>query len=106
MKAIADVRAEQLTPYVDNVKNEPLIKTMPKKGSIKKEESNAGLGYKELTLSNGVKVVLKQTDYKKDQVMLTAEGFGGSSLYGEADYSNIKLFDDAIEAWRRHWPER
>lgn len=98
MKAIADVRAEQLTPYVDNVKNEPLIKTMPKKGSIKKEESNAGLGYKELTLSNGVKVVLKQTDYKKDQVMLTAEGFGGSSLYGEADYSNIKLFDDAIEA--------
>ena len=54
--------------------------------------------YKELTLSNGAKVILKQTDLKKDQVILSGEGFGGSSLYGEADFANIKMFDDVIEA--------
>lgn len=98
LKAIAGVRAETLEPYVDNVKDEPLITTMPKKGTIKSEKANEKFGYKELVLSNGVKVVLKQTDFKKDQVLLSMEGFGGSSLYGEADYANLKAFDDVIEA--------
>ena len=33
---------------------------------------------------------------KKDQVILSAEGFGGSSLYGEKDFVNLKVFDDVI----------
>ena len=98
LKAIAGVRTETLEPYVDNVKDEPLITVMPKKGSIKSETVNDLFGYKELTLSNGVKVILKQTDYKKDQVLLSMEGYGGSSLYGEADFTNIKVFNDVIEA--------
>jgi len=97
-EAMAAVQAEKLTPYVDNVKDEPLIKQLPAKGSIAGEKADTLLGYKELTLSNGAKVILKHTDYKKDQVLLQAEGLGGSSLYGQADYPNIKLFDDAIAA--------
>ena len=98
LKAIGDARAQQIEAYVDNVKDEPLMTTMPQKGSIVKESTNDLFGYQELTLSNGVTVILKQTDLKKDQVLLTAEGFGGSSLYGEQDYANVKMFDDAIEA--------
>jgi zinc protease len=98
LKAVSDARAEQITAYVDNVKNEPLIATMPKAGKIVKETAGKKFDYKELTLSNGAKVILKQTDLKKDQVILASEGFGGSSLYGEKDYANIKMFDEAIEA--------
>ena len=97
-KAIAAARAAQIEAYVDNVKDEPLMTTMPKKGSIKKEKKNDKFGYTELELSNGVKVVLKKTDLKKDQVILRGEGFGGSALYGEKDFANIKMFDDVIEA--------
>jgi zinc protease len=97
-KAVDEARAEQLTAYVDNVKDEPLLKELPKAGKIVKEVAGKKFDYKELTLSNGATVILKQTDLKKDQVILTAEGFGGSSLYGEKDFANIKLFDDAIEA--------
>ena len=97
-KAIAAARAAQIEAYVDNVKDEPLMTTMPKKGSIKKETKNNKFGYTELELSNGVKVVLKKTDLKKDQVILRGEGFGGSALYGEKDFANIKMFDDVIEA--------
>ena len=97
-KAIAAARAAQIEAYVDNVKDEPLMTTMPKKGSIKKETKNDKFGYTELELSNGVKVVLKKTDLKKDQVILRGEGFGGSALYGEKDFANIKMFDDVIEA--------
>ena len=97
-KAIDEARAAQIEAYVDNVKNEPLITTMPKAGKIQKEVAGKKFDYKELTLSNGAKVILKQTDLKKDQVILSGEGFGGSSLYGEADFANIKMFDDVIEA--------
>ncbi|WP_081832005.1 pitrilysin family protein [Prevotella sp. P6B1] len=97
-KAIATARAAQIEAYVDNVKDEPLMTTLPKKGTIKKETKNDLFGYTELTLSNGVKVVLKKTDLKKDQVILRGEGFGGSALYGEKDFANIKIFDDVIDA--------
>ena len=97
-KAIDEARAEKIEPYVDNVKNEPLIAEKPKAGKIVKEVAGKKFDYKELKLSNGATVVLKQTDLKKDQVILAAEGFGGSSLYGESDFANIKMFDDVIEA--------
>ena len=97
-KAIAEARAAQIEAYVDNVKDEPLLTVLPKAGKIKKEVKNDLFGYTELTLSNGATVVLKQTDLKKDQVILRGEGFGGSALYGEKDFANIKMFDDAVEA--------
>ncbi len=96
--AIAAARSAQIEAYVDNVKDEPLMTTLPKPGKISKETKNDLFGYTELTLSNGVTVVLKQTDLKKDQVILSGEGFGGSALYGEKDFANIKMFDDVIEA--------
>ena len=97
-QAIADGRSTQIEAYVDNVKEEPLMTIMPKPGRIKKETKNTKFGYTELKLSNGVKVVLKQTDLKKDQVLLHGEGFGGSGLYGDEDIPNIKMFGDVIEA--------
>ena len=97
-KAIDEARATQVEAYVDNVKNEPLIANLPKSGKITKELSGLKFDSNELTLSNGVKVILKKTDLKKDQVILYGEGFGGSSLYGEQDFANIKMFDDVIEA--------
>jgi zinc protease len=94
--AVKAAREAQIEAYVDNVKNEPLIKELPKAGTIKKETRNEKLGYTSLQLSNGVKVNLKQTDYKKDQVLLSGTGGGGSSLYGEPDYVNLKTFNDVI----------
>ena len=97
-QAVAEARAQKLEAYVDNVKNEPLITTLPKAGKIVKEVAGKKFDYKELKLSNGATVLLKQTDLKKDQVIITSEGFGGSSMYGEQDFANIKFFYDAIEA--------
>ena len=108
LAAIKEAKGGQLTAWVDNVKDEPLMTTLPKPGKIVKEvktdkfvtETTDGTknGYSELTLSNGVKVVLKHTDLKKDQVILSGEGWGGSALYGEKDFVNIKMFNDVVEA--------
>ena len=96
--AVKDARSAQLAAYVDNVKDEPLMTTMPKAGTIKKEVKNDALGYTTLTLSNGATVVLKKTDYKKDQVLLSGRGTGGSTLYGAKNFANLQLFDDVIGA--------
>ena len=96
--AIAAARSAKIEAYIDNVKDEPLMTTLPKAGKIKKETKDNKFGYSELVLSNGVKVVLKKSDLKKDQVILNGEGYGGSALYGEKDFANIKIFDDVIDA--------
>lgn len=96
LNAIKGARAEKLNAYVDNVKDEPLITHKPTPGKIIKEVRNDKFGYTTLTLSNGARVLLKQTDFKKDQVLLSGKGEGGSSLYGPKDYVNANVFDDVI----------
>ena len=94
--AVEGVRAETLTAWVDNVKEEPLISEMPAKGQIVKESENTTLGYKELTLSNGAKVILKKTDFKDDQVLFQGEAKGGMSLFGKEDNMNLQLIETAM----------
>ncbi len=96
LNAIKAGRAENITAYVDNVKSEPLITQKPKAGTIKKEEKNDRFGYTKLYLSNGVSVILKKTDYKKDQVIMTGTGGMGECAYGKNDFANLKAFDDVI----------
>ena len=94
--AIATAAATPIEAYVDNVKNEPLIAKLPKPGKIVKETKNNVLGFTELTLSNGVKVILKQTDFKADEIKMFADSKGGSSLYDEKDWANTELFDAVL----------
>ena len=92
LAALQKVRAEELTPYVDNVKNEPLMSELPKAGKIKKE-SDYKYGFKKLDLSNGATVYLKKTDYKADEVILEAMAKGGKPMLDAKDFSNMKLLD-------------
>lgn len=98
-QALAEARQAKLTAYVDNVKQEPLMTTLPKKGSVVSTKENKQLGYKEYTLSNGAKVLFKKTDFKADEVAMTAESEGGASLYGKADYVNCNLLNDISETY-------
>ena len=95
--AIAAARAEQIEAYVDNVKDEPLVDASKiKKGKIVKESENKQFGYKELKLSNGATVILKKTDFKDDEIQMQAFAKGGKSMFGPADYTNLKVFDQVI----------
>ena len=97
MAAVNAAEKAEITPYVDNVKDEPLIANLPKAGKIVKESYNETLGFKDLELSNGARVLLKPTDFKKDEIFMMAQQRGGSSLYGESDWANTELFDAAIQ---------
>ena len=78
---VKQVRSEKLEAYVDNVKQEPLMAQLPKPGKIKKTVENKQLGYKQLTLSNGAKVVLKKTDYKDNEIRVAGSANVGYSAF-------------------------
>ena len=76
------------TPYEDKVSDEPLLAKKLSPTPIVSEKKIDGVGITELVLANGVKVVLKPTDYKNDEVRMSASSEGGSSLYSDKDYMN------------------
>ena len=49
------------------------------------------IGATVLTLSNGVEVWLKPTDFKNDQILFSSYAPGGMSLATEADYKSASL---------------
>lgn len=95
-KAYETARKENVEAYVDNVKQEPLISVMPKAGKIVSEKDYGKFGCKELTLSNGARVILKKTNLKEGEVLFNATSKGGSSLYGLNDKINTDMFDAVI----------
>ncbi|MCS0810267.1 insulinase family protein [Massilia agilis] len=67
-----------------------LMERPPTPGSIVEESEDKTLGLTRLTLSNGVKVILKPTDFHRDQVMLSGARFGGQMLFDEKDIPNTR----------------
>lgn len=92
-KMLADVKAEKLEAYVDKVSNEPLMKEAPKGGKIVSETTDPVMGTTQLTLSNGVKVIIKKTDFKADQILMKGVSLGGSSLFPNSEIININGLD-------------
>lgn len=85
--ALAAVDAEEIAPFVDEVKAEPLIPTPPVPGKIVSTTENKQWGATEWTLSNGVKVIVKPTKFKDDEILVTARANGGFAAYGP-EYAN------------------
>ncbi len=75
----------ELTAKAEEDLSKPIINAIPAAGSIVKESENTALGATEWTLSNGVKVVLKHTEFKKDEIQLSAFSKGGISKVNNTD---------------------
>ena len=74
-----------IKPYEEKVIATALLSTMPKAGKVMTSKKNIALGTTELVLSNGVKVSLKVTDFKNDQILFSASRYGGLSNYSLKD---------------------
>ena len=92
-KILQDVKTEELTPYVDKVSDEPLMRETPKGGKIISEQKDDVFGTTMLTLSNGVKVIIKKTDFKADEIIMKGVSPGGSSLFPDSEIININGLD-------------
>ncbi|MEM8488148.1 MAG: insulinase family protein [Bacteroidota bacterium] len=81
-------KVENMTvdPWVDEVVDQPLLAELPKPGKIASREYNEDLDFTEITLDNGVRLVMKTTDFKEDEVRFSATSPGGISLVSDEDY--------------------
>ena len=94
LEVLAKVKKAEIAAYADNTVKEPLIPADAKlKGSaVKKESKNEALGTTTWVLKNGLKVVVKPTTYKADEVKVSMIGhFGLSSLSDELYWSSKLL---------------
>jgi zinc protease len=88
-KLAAVIKAEatkDLKPYVDTVGSAALLESIPAPGAIAKTTTKEAAGITEWELSNGVKVVLKPTTFKADEILFRATSPGGTSLATDKDY--------------------
>lgn len=77
------VDLSSITAYEDAVSDEPLLPSLPPAGKIVSSKTNETVEITELTLSNGMKIIVKPTDFKNDEIQMSAFSKGGSSLYGD-----------------------
>ncbi|HQQ82696.1 MAG TPA: insulinase family protein [Cyclobacteriaceae bacterium] len=83
---VADAEKIPVTPYIEKAVATTLMAEAPAGGRILFDKKNTELGYAELSLGNGVKVIVKPTDFKNDEVVLSGFRFGGQSLFEDADW--------------------
>jgi zinc protease len=75
----------EVKPYEEKAIASSLISAAPTAGKVVSEKENKELGVTEWTLSNGVKVMAKKTDFKNDEIVMSATRFGGQWLYETKD---------------------
>lgn len=95
--AMKEVDGENIEAFVDEVKSEPLIPSLPTPGKIVKEEKMEKWGATKYTLSNGVNVVVKITDFKNDEILFNAIALGGTSVFPDTYANSLQFFAVAAE---------
>jgi zinc protease len=77
--------ANGLTPYVDD-NAVPLMSQAPTPGKVTNIKPDSTLLTAELTLANGMRVILKPTSFTPNQILISGYSFGGTSLASDQDY--------------------
>ena len=94
---ITNALKKPVEPYKEKAIAASLLKAAPIPGKIVKTETNAKLGTTTITLSNGVIVSLKPTDFKNDEITFKGSRLGGFSLYEGKDYPSAELSNNVVE---------
>ena len=88
MSWMNEVNQKKLTAVTDEINKLPLLAVTPLSGKVIEKKTIPSIGASILTLSNGVRIILKPTDFKNDEIRFAAFSPGGTSLYSDANYVN------------------
>ncbi len=90
---MAFVKTKSIEAYTDNTLDQPLVESLPTPGSVVSSLHKSELDVTEWTLQNGIRIILKPTDFKNDEIRMSAFSPGGSSLVPD---SNLIAAESAI----------
>ena len=86
-----NVEKREILAYVDRVRDTPLVESSPSPGKVLMSRQIPEIGVTEWRLRNGPRVVLKPTDFKNDQILITAFSPGGDSLVGDEEFPSASF---------------
>lgn len=96
LDAVNEAETMKLEPYKDSYQDAPLMTNFPTKVSVVSEAKNPTLGTIDYVLSNGIKVVVKPTDFKNDEILFSAFSPGGTSVYNDDDYAQVRFATEVV----------
>ncbi len=82
---------EEISPWVDRTRDEPLLAEIPVPGRVVEEKFHETTGITEWRLENGVRVLLKPTDFKNDEILMSSISPGGTSLVENEQYTSASF---------------
>jgi len=89
LSIVKDASLANVEPYIDTYKEQEMVDVESlQRGQIVSENLIHEVGVTEITLSNGITVWLKKTDFKNDEILFRSVSKGGMSLYDEADLAS------------------
>jgi len=94
---IESMEGIEVEAYEDEEIASSLIEDVPAPAKITNEKTIEEIGVTELTFANGVKVVLKPTDFKDDEILMTAYSPGGHSVYSDDVYFSAANADGIVQ---------
>lgn len=92
---ILAAQRQQYAPYYEEQVNDELLTEQPQAGTIVSEQPWKH-GFTLMTLSNGMKVYVRQTKFSANTVQMTMKAEGGISVYGDEDIPNFSLISSGI----------
>jgi len=98
LQLAGNIESKVIQPYKDQVADVPLVSKEPRAGTIVKEQIDTKHDVTRWELSNGVRVVLKSTTFKDDEILMAAQSPGGWSKYGQSDDISAGLATDVANA--------
>ncbi|MCR4829596.1 MAG: insulinase family protein [Bacteroidales bacterium] len=96
-KMLVDMKNVKTEPWVDNYKDEPLWTKDLADVTPRVSKKDDVLGYTEYTCPNGIKFIVKKTDYKDDEIIMRSYSLGGASLYGDNEAYAVSLAAGLID---------
>ena len=85
LAVLAGVSDMEITPYEETVIDQPLLAEIPEASAVVATREFAE-GIVEWELANGVRVALKPTDFREDQVLFRGFSPGGTSLVSDEEW--------------------
>jgi zinc protease len=95
---MAAVRQQKLSAWKDEASDKRLMPVLPTAGRVVGRERMDSIGVTIYTLSNGVKVWVKPTSFKNDEILFTASSEGGTSLYPDSLFVQAAAAGSVIPA--------
>ena len=92
------VLAANIAPWTETVAEGALVATLPTPGRVVSERHIEQQDITDWTLANGVRVLVKPTDYNADQILVSAFSPGGASLVSDQDAFKTSLAPSIIAA--------